>query len=85
MPTRTSFSIEENLIRALKNITRDKSQKSLSSLVNKIIKDFVSKYEQEEKSKQLKKNYQQYAKKHNQEDFSKLESALITDVFKDLK
>jgi len=39
MLTHTSLSLEENLIRALKNIARDKNQKSLSGLVNKIIKD----------------------------------------------
>ena len=85
MLTRTSLSLERNLIKALKNIAKDEKQKSLSSLINRIIKDFVNKYEQEKTRKQLEKNYQQYAKKINQQDFSSLESALIADIFKDKK
>ena len=82
MLIRTSLSLEKSVIKTLKSISKNEKQKSLSNLVNKIIKDFTKKYEQEKKEKQLAKNYQQYAKKFNAQEFSNLESVLLSDAFK---
>ena len=80
MLTRTTLSLEEEFIKKLRKIQGKNKFRSLSQLINTVLKNFVIKYEQQKKYLELKKGYQAYNQFFSQKDFELVESAALSDL-----
>jgi len=80
MLVRNTFSLEDKYINSLKIILKKNNLKSLSSLMNKIIEQFLAEYEKKRKIEELTSNYKSYAKKFDKNSFTEIEEFALTDI-----
>ena len=80
MLVRNTFSLESEYINSLKDILKKNNLKSLSSLMNKIIKQFLAEYEKKRKLEELEKNYKAYFNSFNKKSFQEIEELALTDI-----
>lgn len=80
MTYRTTLSLNSEYVLKLKTIAQNKKQKSLSQLVNFILKDFLEAYENNKKFKKLEEGYKQYAKNFDAASSQEIESAALYDL-----
>ena len=82
MLVRTTISLQDQYIKGLKKILDETQGKSLSTLFNTIVQDFLARHKKKQLLQTMEQYYKNYADNFDESSFHNMEEAALTDFIK---
>lgn len=83
MTSRTSITLQKDLLSKAKKIVREERLLSLSKLIQKSVEQYIDEYERLKRFKTMEKNYKAYAQSSLGSELKDLEEAALADYFRE--
>ncbi len=80
MFARTTISLEQSDLQMLQNLIFKENEKSLSSFIGKLIKEYLQRKEKELLMKKMEENYKKYTSNLDQKAFYEIEEITLEDL-----
>ena len=82
MTTRTTISMDTDLLKNLKSLVKRKRAKSLSELMSQASRAYLKRVKEKEEEKRMIRNYKSYAKTFDMKAFHAVERMAFEDITK---